>query len=366
MERSDFIKIAGAGLAAGSLALTGCSKKESTSGSTSQKKFRWRMGMVVPKNLPIWGPGMVNFAKRVKLMSNGRLDIKVYGAGELFPALQVFDAVKKGTVEMGHSAAYYWRGKLPASVFFTSVPFGMNANGMNAWLGAGGGQELWDELYSTHNLKALPCGNTGVQMGGWFRKEMNTIADFKGLKMRMPGLGGAVIEKAGAVPQQIAGGEIFTNLQTGVIDATEWVGPYHDYIMGFHKVAKYYYSGGWHEPGSVLELMINKEKWDSLPEDLQMIVKNCAAYTNMEMFNQWMAKDSEYFAKIKNEGKVTIKEYPLEITSQMKKYAKEILAEVAKSGPLAKKIHDSFMSFQQTYENYQEASERAYVRAQKS
>jgi TRAP-type mannitol/chloroaromatic compound transport system substrate-binding protein len=359
MDRQNFIKKAGLGLGVTAATIAPLS-------AASRKRFRWRMVMVVPKTLPIWGPGMLRFAERVKLMSGGSLSIKVYGAGELVPALETFETVKKGNVEMGHSAAYYWRGKIPASVFFTSVPFGMNANGMNAWLTAGGGQELWDELYGSYGLKAIPCGNTGVQMGGWFKKEINKISDFKGLKMRMPGLGGAVIAKAGAIPQQIPGGEILTNLQTGVIDATEWVGPYHDYIMGFPKAAKYYYSGGWHEPGSVLELMINKDKWESLGKELQMIVKSCAALTNQEMYGEWLAKDSEYYKKILSEGKTEMREYPLEITAKMHQYSNEILAGVAKTSPLAKKIYDSFKKFQSTYEKYQEVSEQAYVRAQKA
>jgi TRAP-type mannitol/chloroaromatic compound transport system substrate-binding protein len=359
MDRQKFLKKSGLGVglaAAASLAPL----------QASGKRHRWRMAMVVPKTLPIWGPGMLRFADRVKLMSGGRLSIKVYGANELVPALGTFDAVKKGRIDMGHSAAYYWRGKIPASVYFTSIPFGMNANGMNAWLTAGGGQALWDELYAPFNLKSIPCGNTGVQMGGWFKKEMKTIADFKGLKMRMPGLGGAVIAKAGAIPQQIPGGEIFTNLQTGVIDATEWVGPYHDYKMGFPKAAKYYYSGGWHEPGSVLELMINKQKWESLDKELQMIVQSCAALTNQEMYAEWLAKDSEYYQKILSEGKTIVKEYPLEITAKMRLHAKEVIADVANSSPLAKRIHSSFTTFQKSYEKYQEASEQAYVRAQKA
>lgn len=365
MKRKGFLKKLGIAALA-STTLANCSKEKNTVGPTSNKKFNWRLTMVVPKTLPIWGPGIVDFAKNVKTMSGGRLNIKVYGAGELVPALETFDSVKSGQIQMGHSAAYYWTGKIPASAFYTSVPFGMNANGMMSWINAGGGQALWDELYAPHNVKAFPCGNTGVQMGGWFRKEIKTIKDFQGLKMRMPGLGGKVIAKAGAKPILIPGGEIFTNLETGVIDATEWVGPYHDYKMGFHKVAKYYYSGGWHEPGSVLELIINKKAWESLPEDLQLIVEACANQTNQSMYSQWLAKDSEYFQKIKKEKKTIIKEYPAEITHVMHKYANQILKEISETSPLAKKIYNSFTSFQKEYEAYQEASERAYVRAQKA
>jgi TRAP-type mannitol/chloroaromatic compound transport system substrate-binding protein len=376
MERRDFIKKAGAGAAAAGAvaaagALTSCAQQAGVSAAgggpnVSDKVFNWRMVMVVPKTLPIWGPGMQAFAARVKQMSNGRLNIQVYGAGELVPALQVFDTVSSGQVEMGHSAAYYWEGKIPASVFYTSVPFGMTAKGMNAWISGVDGQELWDELYAPHDLKAMPCGNTGVQMGGWFRKEINSIDDFKGLKMRMPGLGGKTISRAGAETVLVAGAEIFTNLQTGVIDATEWVGPYHDYIMGFHKVAKYYYGGGWHEPGSVLELMINRKKWESLPADLQMIVEACAAETNVKMFAQWTAKDSEYYRKILDEGNTIVAEYPLEITAQMRGYAEEIKSSIRDTSVIAARIYDSFTGFQKMYEDYQEISDWAYVRALKA
>lgn len=366
MDRRNFSAKLGAGLAIGA-GLAGCGKKRpGAQVGDNHKTFRWRMAMIVPKTLPIWGPGLVQFAEDVRTMSQGRLDIKVYGAGELFPALEVFDRVRSGQVQMGHSAAYYWQGKLPASVFFTSVPFGMNANGMMSWLDSGGGQELWDKLYGPIGLKALPCGNTGVQMGGWFNREMKTLADFKGLKMRMPGLGGKVIAKAGAKPILLPGGEILTSLQTGVIDATEWVGPYHDYVMGFHKAAKYYYSGGWHEPGSVLELIINRQAWDELSPDLQAIVKAAASQTNMSLYTQWMAKDSEYYAKIISEGKTQMREYPKEVTKAMKGYAKELKEEIAETSDLAAEIYKSYQDFQDQYEAYQEVSERAYVRNQKA
>ena len=369
MKRREFLKAGAAGAAAAAITTSCRQPADAPSGApviNTGKTFNWRMVMVVPRTLPIWGPGMEEFAGRVRILSQGRLNIEVRGAGELVPAFEVFDTVSSGRTEMGHSAAYYWEGKIPASVFYTSVPFGMISKGMNAWIVAGGGQELWDELYAPHNVKAMPCGNTGVQMGGWFNREIRTIDDFKGLKIRMPGLGGKTVARAGAQTVQYPGAEIFTNLRTGVIDATEWVGPYHDYVMGFHKAAKYYYGGGWHEPGSVLELIINRQAWESLPSDLQEIVTTCAAQTNGIMFAQWSAKDAEYYQKIKQEGKVIIREYPLEITRQMKVYAEELKAEIAETGELARSIYNSFTSFQKTYEEYQELSDWAYVRALKA
>lgn len=318
----------------------------------SKKKFRWRLVMVIPKTLPIWGEGVVQFAKDVETMSQGRLKIKVYGAGELVPALGTFDAVKAGRVQMGHSAPYYWQGKLPASVFFCAVPFGMDVNGTRAWLQTQG-QELWDKLYGQHGLIAFPAGNTGQQMGGWYRKPIQSVADLKGLKMRIPGLGGSVLEKLGGKPVLMPGGEIFTNLSTGVIDATEWVGPYHDYIMGFHKAAQYYYYPGWHEPAPVLELMINKKAWNDLPKDLQMIVRTAAHALDRNMYAGWLAQDMRHLEKIKKETKTQIKAFPQEVVLAMAKAAEEVKAEVASKDPLSKVIYESYTNFQKQYQTHQ-------------
>lgn len=365
----DRRKIISSGLlaSAAALGLAGCGRKSSSSeGGVSEKKYRWRLSMIVSKTLPLWGEGVQRFANHVKIMTGGRLDISVFGAGELFPALEVFDRVRSGQVQMGHSAAYYWQGKIKEAVFFTSIPFGLNAVGMQAWLHSAGGQELWDELYAPFGVKALACGNTGVQMGGWFKKEIKTIEDFKGLKVRMPGLGGQVLNKAGAQTVNIPGGEILTSLQTGVIDATEWIGPYHDRIMGFHKAADYYYSGGWHEPGSVLELIINKKSWDELPPDIQAIVKAAAAQINSEMYAEWTAKDSDAYEDLKKIPKLKIQPFPDEVTHAMKLYAKNIMEELAQSSPLASRIYASLKNFQTKYEAYQNVSELAYARAVRS
>ncbi|NRA38144.1 MAG: ABC transporter substrate-binding protein, partial [Planctomycetes bacterium] len=240
------------------------------------KVYKWRLALFVPSKFEIWGPGVQRFADTARVLSQGALDIRVKGAGEIVPSMQIFDAVKDGDVEMGHSASYFWDGKDPnlrAAVYFTSVPFGMTARGAASWLSAAGGQELWDELYAPFNLKALSLGNTGVQAGGWFRKPIKTLEDLQGIKMRMPGLGGKVLTRAGGIAQTLPGHEIYIALERGRIDATEWIGPYHDYQRGFHEVAPYYYTGGWHEPGSILELLINKEKWDALPSHLQRIIE---------------------------------------------------------------------------------------------
>ena len=210
-----------------------------------QQVYQWRMVTTWPKNLPGLGTAPERMAENIRTMSQGRLNIKVYGAGEVVPALEVFEAVSQGTVQMGHGAAYYWRGKVPIAQFFTAVPFGLTAQEMNGWLLHGGGMELWRELYARYNLVPIPGGNTGVQMAGWFNREINSLDDFKGLKMRIPGMGGEVFERAGGTAINLPGGEIFTSMQTGVIDATEWVGPYNDLAFGLHQVARYYYYPGW-------------------------------------------------------------------------------------------------------------------------
>jgi TRAP-type mannitol/chloroaromatic compound transport system substrate-binding protein len=359
MDRRKFVTKGAALATLGSL--MGCGAKASSETNQSKKKHRWRMAMVVPKTLPLWGEGIQRFAELVKTLSDGRLDIRVYGAGELFPAMELFDKVREGRVQIGHGAAYYWRGKVPASVFFTSIPFGMNGNGMNAWIRNGGGQELWDELYNPLGVFAMPMGNTGVQFGGWFRKEIKSLEDFKGLKMRMPGLGGMVIGRAGAQEITLPGGDILTSLQTGVIDATEWIGPYHDTLMGFHKAADFYYTGGWHEPGSLLELLINKEAWSELDDTLRAIVKAAAAQIHLEMSNAWIAKDAMAFQELKLNPKIKLKTFPVELIQNLKEISDEIVEEIASTSPLARKVHDSFKEFQQVHQAYEDVSELAYA-----
>ncbi|NQV65113.1 MAG: ABC transporter substrate-binding protein, partial [SAR86 cluster bacterium] len=230
-------------------ALSGCGENDAVKGpensaTRTDKIYHWRMVTTWPKNLPGLGVAPVRMAEMISTMSNGRLNITVYGAGELVPAMGVFDAVSLGNVEMGHGAAYYWKGKLPAASFFTAVPFGLTAQEMNGWLLHGGGMALWEELYAPFNLIPLAGGNTGVQMAGWFNKEINSLEDLQGLKMRIGGFGGTIIGKIGGVPQNIPGGEIYQALEKGTIDAVEWVGPYDDQKLGFNKVAPYYYYPG--------------------------------------------------------------------------------------------------------------------------
>ncbi len=249
--------------------ITACGNSEVDHSNTNQieeKTYNWRLVTAWPKNYPGLGMAPERIARLVEEMSDGQMKITVYGAGEQVPAFGVFDAVSSGSHQMGHSGGYFWKGKVPAAQFFTGVPFGLTADEINAWTNRGGGLELWREIYEPFNIYPIPAGNTGTQMFGWFNKEINSLDDVKGLKMRIPGIGGEVLKRAGGIPVTLPGGELFTALQTGVMyDATEWVGPYNDLTFGFQQTAKYYYYPGWHEPGSMLELLINKDEWNSLP-----------------------------------------------------------------------------------------------------
>ncbi len=319
--------------------------QQQSSGIISDRKYRWKMVTTWPPNFPVVGEGAVMFAKMVAEMSAGRLEIQVYGAGELVPALECFDTVRTGAAEMASGASYYWSGKLPAAQFFSTVPFGMNAQQMNAWIINGEGWDLWKEIYAPYDLIPMPFGNTGVQMGGWFNRKINTIADFKGLKMRMPGLGGRVLERVGGTPVLLAGGEIYTGLERGILDATEWIGPYHDYLMGFHQIAKYYYTPGWHEPGTVLELIVNKTQYEQLPSDLQAIIRVAALATNHWILSEFEAKNNEYLSIIQNEAKVEILRFPEEVLTTLRVVTSDILAEFVQQNALSKKIYNSYQDF---------------------
>ncbi len=326
----------------------------------SGKKFKWRMVTSWPPAFPILQTGVERFAKRVAELTAGRLTIQVYAGGELVPALGVFDAVSSGSVQCGHSAAYYWAGKCNAAQWFTCVPFGMDAQGMNAWFYFGNGLKLWEEVYKPFNLVPRPAGNTGFQMGGWFNKKINSMADFKGLKMRIPGLGGKVLAKAGGAVVLLPAGEIYTSLERGVIDATEWIGPCHDIRMGFYKVAKYYYYPGWHEPGSTLELIMNKKAYEELPADIRAAVDVAAAELNVQMLSEFETENAKALVELKKSHKVELLRFPEEVLQGMKKLAAETIEETAAKDPLAKKVNQDFMAFKKTLSGWNSISEKAY------
>jgi TRAP-type mannitol/chloroaromatic compound transport system substrate-binding protein len=277
-------------------------------------------------------------------MSDGRLNIQVYGAGELIPAFEGFDAVRAGTVEMNHANSYFWTGKTFAAQYFTAVPFGMNFQGMNGWFYDGGGIDLWNEVYAPFGMVAMPCGNTGVQMTGWFKKEIKTVADLKGLKMRIPGLGGDVMAKLGASPVSLPGGQIYENLVSGAIEATEWVGPYNDYFMKFYEAAKFYYSAGMHEPGGGLALGMNKSWWEGLSDIEKSIITAASNEELAAQHEEASANNGEYLNRLVKDHGVVVKSFSDEVWDAFGSAAKEVFEETRNHSPLAAKINDDYQA----------------------
>ncbi len=326
-------------------------------------KIRWKMVTTWPKNFPGLGTGANHLAELIGDMSGGRLTVKVYGANELVPPFEAFDAVSRGTAEMGHGASYYWKGKSEAAQFFSAVPFGLTAQEMNGWLYHGGGMELWQEVYAQFGLVPAAAGNTGVQMGGWFNREINSLDDLKGLKMRIPGLGGEVLHRVGGTPVSLSGGEIFTSLQSGAIDATEWVGPYNDLAFGLYKAAKYYYYPGWHEPGTTLEAFVNQKAFDALPKDLQSIVLNACKIANQDMLAEYTARNNAALHTLTTEHKVQLRRFPDPVLQKLKALSDEVVAEIAKQDAMSKKVFESYRAFREQVMAWHDISERAYLNA---
>ena len=382
MKRRDFLKKAGVGTAAVvgagaalSTTIVGCGKgnQEEVANLKSEveeykgklaaltkKHYKWKMVTTWPTGLDVLQEGCVRLAKRIGELSEGRLEIQVFASGELVPAMESFQAVSDGTVEVGSGASYYWAGKEPAAQWFAAVPFGMNAQGMSAWFHGGDGLKLWEETYAPFNLIPRPGGSTGVQMGGWFNKKINTIDDFKGLKMRIPGLGGKVIAKAGGTVVLTPGSEIFTSLERGVIDATEWVGPLHGLRFGFYQAAKYYYYPGWHEPGTYLEYFFNKKAYESLPMNLQQIVDAACVENEHWVLAQFDARNGDALQTLINKHKVPVVRFPDAVLDALKPLAEDVIAEEAAKTPMATKVNESFKKFQKNVGTWGSISEKAY------
>ena len=326
-----------------------------------KKIYNWKMVTTWPKNLPGLGTSPERMAKKIEQMSNGRLKIKVYGAGEIVPAMEVFETVSQGTVQLGHGASYYWKGKVPVAQFFTAVPFGLTAQEMNGWLLHGGGLELWRELYDRYNLFPIPGGNTGVQMAGWFNKEITSLEDIKGLKMRIPGLGGEVFEAAGGTAVRMAASEIFTSMQTGVIDATEWVGPYNDLSLGLHKTAKYYYYPGWQEAGPTLEVIVNKDAWNSLPADLQAILETASLAANTDMLAEYTARNNFSLRELLDQG-VELRPLPQDVLDVFREISYKLISEIPSADDeLGQRIYESYSEYRKGVIGYHQISERAFI-----
>jgi TRAP-type mannitol/chloroaromatic compound transport system substrate-binding protein len=330
----------------------------------AQGRMEWRMVTTWPKNFPGQGTAAERFARTVSEATDGRLTIRVFAAGELVPAFESFDAIQSGAAEIMHATPYYWQGKSKAMNFFSTVPYGMTTAEFAAWMNFGGGQELWDELYAEYGLKGFHGGSTGVQMGGWFNKEINTLDDIRGLKMRIPGTGGEMMLKLGATVVNLPAGEIFPALQAGAIDATEWVGPYNDLALGFYKVARYYYWPGVHEPGTEIEITFDKAKFEELPGDLRKIIE-LACHTEHDLVTaEFNARNGDALDVLINQHNVELREFPEEVLKGFGEAAGEVLEEMRDTGDdITRRIVDSFLEHRRKYMEWSRIGEFAYMQA---
>jgi TRAP-type mannitol/chloroaromatic compound transport system substrate-binding protein len=339
-KRRQFLTQAGVGLVAGAAASTIASPAI----AQTAPEIKWRLTSSFPKSLDTIYGAAETFAKAVAEATDNKFQIQVFSGGEIVPGLQAADAVTNGTVEMCHTASYYYVGKDPTFALATAVPFGLNSRQANAWMYHGGGLDLMNEFFKKHSIYQLPGGNTGTQMGGWFRKEIKTVADLQGLKMRIGGFAGQVLSKLGAVPQQIAGSDIYPALEKGTIDAAEWVGPYDDAKLGFNKVAPFYYYPGWWEGGAMLNFFINDKKWAELPKNYQSVIRTAAAYANVDMQAKYDVKNPTALKQLVSEG-TQLRPFSQEILEACLKAANELYAETSAKNPDFKKIFDSYKAY---------------------
>jgi TRAP-type mannitol/chloroaromatic compound transport system substrate-binding protein len=362
MKRRSFLRSSVVAGLAGTSAVTGVIASGQAPAIAKGIK-RLRMVTTWPKNFPGLGTSAERFAKRVKVMSDGSLDIKVYADRELVPALEAFDAVASGSADMYHGAEYYWQGKSMAFNFFTSVPYGLTANEMNAWIYHGGGQKLWDELSAGFNIKAMMVCNTGVQMGGWFNKQINTLEDFKGLIIRMPGLGGEVLRRMGASAVTLPGGEIYTSMKSGAIHATEWVGPWNDLAFGFHKVAKYYYYPGFQEPGPAISCGINLKVWNSFTSVQKAMIEAAAAAENSYTLAEFDAKNAISLNVMKTKHKIKLRRFSNTIMTEIGNKSGAVIADAAKSDAMTGKVASSYLAFRKNMISWSKIADHAYANA---
>jgi len=346
--------IAAAGAAAGALAAPSIARADT---------IKWRMVTSWPKRLP--GPGMSaeRVASRIRTLSNGRLDITVYAAGEVVPAFEVLDAVGNGVAEIGHTAAFYWQGKMPAAAFFTTVPFGLTPGEHVAWIDAGGGQELWDELYAPFGVKPFMGGNTGVCMGGWFRRELKSLADISGLKLRSLGLGGEVYRRLGATPQTTPPAEILTSLQSGVIDGAEFVGPGTDIALGLYRVAPFYYYPGFNKPNGTGECIVALKAWKALPADLQAIVSHACAAEADYALSEMERLNAQALGALTKQHNVKLVAFPDDVVTAARKVAADVVGELASRSAIGAKVHASYTDFRTRTAPWSQVSIEAVLRA---
>ncbi len=372
MKRRHFL--AGAGVAAAATAVAACSQESNQPAPSAEKKdqpvapavvssmpeTKWRLTSSFPQSLDtLYGAAAV-FAKAVAEATDNKFQIQVFAAGEIVPALAAADAVQKGTVEMAQTASYYYFGKDPTFAFGTAVPFGLNARMQNAWMYQGGGIDLMNAFYKKFNIYALPGGNTGCQMGGWFRKEVKTVEDLRGLKMRIGGFAGTVVSKLGVVPQQIPGGEVYSSLEKGTIDAAEWVGPYDDEKLGFQKIAPFYYYPGWWEGGAMLHHFFNLDKWDALPNAYKSILTTASAMANQWMLAKYDDQNPAALQRLLKEGHAKFQAFSPEIMQASLKAALEVYKEVSAKSADFKKVWDAMLAYRNSQYLWWRVAEYSY------
>ncbi len=343
--------------------LASCQKNNKKNTNSLDKLPELNLNMVTsfPKNLPGTDIPAQKLAKNIENMSLGKIKINHHAAGELVPAFEVFDAVREGIADCAFSAPQYWISKNKAISFFGCVPGGMTSKEMFVWLNQGNGQKLWDELYGKYNLKAFPAGDTGTTMGGWFKKKIDTLDDFNGLKMRIPGLGGELINRIGGVSVNLSGGEVISSLKLGVLDAAEWAGPWPDMIMGFHKVAKYYYGPGIHEPNTVCEFMINKNLWENLPNEYQLIIKNASYASYIEVLSEYFFNNAKALKILQNQHKIEINHYPNEVIKKLFDLSKNIIEDNIKNDPIYNDIYKDWAQTINLFNEYHKFSDIKYM-----
>lgn len=359
MDRRKFVTTAGAASAAGLLGACGQgSAPQGGNGGSYDQTFEWKMVTTWPRDFPGLGAGAARLAEIIGRMSNGRLNIKVYGGGELVPPLEVFSAVQQGTAEMGHGAAYYWRGKIRAGLLFTGIPFGLMGHEIMGWFHYGGGLELYRKAYAPYGLVPFPAGCSGTQMGGWFKKKIESVADLSGLKMRIPGIGGEALERAGGTPVNVPGSEVFTALQSGVVDAAEWVGPMNDLALGLHQAAPYYYYPGWQEPGSVLECLVNQRAWDQLPDDLKTIVEIACQAVTTDMYAEFEARNGKALRTLVEEHGVELLPFPDDVLAELRRHTFAIIDDLAAEDEAVRETWVSFQAYMETVKRWTDVGER--------
>ena len=345
MKRRDFVRKAAVGAAAGGMIVNGCGEGPGArrrGGTTGRLgRVRWRLASSFPRSLDVLFGAAETLAERVKTLTSGNFEIETYQGGEIVPPLGVLDAVQQGSVEMGHTASYYYIGKNPALAFDTTVPFGLTWRQQNAWLYSGGGLALMREILADFNILNFPGGNTGVQMGGWFRNPIGSLADLKGLKMRIPGLGGKVMERLGVTAQVIPGSDVYVSLERGAIDAADWVGPYDDVKLGLHEVAKNYYYPGWWEPAAGLSYYVNRDAWEKLPPEYQTAVEVACAESNITMLAGYDARNAEALKTVRDAG-VVLRPFPDDVMVAARDAARQIMEEQAEVDAMYARVYKAY------------------------